>query len=190
MTVSDRVRWDEIYQQRQDRPFPPPDPLLLNYTPAPPEGQTGRALDLAAGVGQNGLWLAKQGYSVDLADISRVGLARAKQEMATRGLRNVNLLQIDLDDHDFDEEIYDLVCVFRFLKRNLFTSIGSTVKPGGRLIYSTFNIHYLDIVPEFNQDYLLWPGELAEAYEGWQIMYHDHASKSSHFVAVKPPPED
>jgi SAM-dependent methyltransferase len=189
MSASDRVRWDDIYQTR-NRSYPPPDPLLLTYTPPILDGRVGRALDIAGGVGQNGLWLAEQGYTVDVVDISRVALARARQEMTVRNIRNVNLFQADLDDYDVEEDAYDVVCVFRYLKRDFFQKLKSAVKPGGRIIYETFNIHYLDLVPEFNQNFLLWPGELGEMFAGWEFLYYDHETHNSQMVAVKPAPED
>ena len=120
MSAEDRIRWDDIYRERDHLPYPDPDPLLFEYTP-PVDPESGlRALDLAAGMGQNGLWLASQGYTVDIMDISRVGLSRARGQMALHQLRNVNLLQVDLDELELEEESYQVVCVFRYLNRDFF----------------------------------------------------------------------
>ena len=76
MTAQDRTRWDQVYREQTDA-FPPPDPLLFEFTPPLLDATTEqRALDVAAGVGQNGLWLAAQGYVVDMIDVSRVALLR------------------------------------------------------------------------------------------------------------------
>jgi 2-polyprenyl-3-methyl-5-hydroxy-6-metoxy-1,4-benzoquinol methylase len=128
MSSEDRIRWDNAYRQRLHRAYPSPDPLLLQFTPpldkalgnkvSDAEAQDDenshtpdnleesvtRALDLAAGWGQNGLWLAEQGYNVDIMDISRVALQRARAEMAVRNLRNINLLQMDVDDLQLEPE--------------------------------------------------------------------------------------
>lgn len=186
MSAHDRARWDKIYRERSSQPVPPPDPLLLEFTPPIPEGQSHRALDLACGFGQNGLWLAAQGYTVDLMDISRVALSRARGEMASRNLRSANLLQVDLDEVEFEDEIYHLICVFRYLKRASFPYLVEAVLPGGRVIYETFNIRYLEIVPEFNPDFLLQPGELAAYFAGWQILHQADESHISQLVALKP----
>lgn len=185
MTERDRVRWDDIYRQRGQRPCPAPDPLLLNYTPPVRGAQVARALDLAGGVGQNGLWLAEQGYTVDILDISRVALSRARDEMTARGLRSVNLLQMDLDAVELNAAYYDLVCVFRFLKREFMPHLRASVRIGGRVIYETFNLHYLEIVPEFNPAYLLNPGELEAMFTGWRVVYHDESGPRSQIVAIK-----
>ncbi len=191
MSAHDRVRWDKIYRERLKQPYPAPDPLLLNYTPhiagvnGGDEEIKKRALDVAAGFGQNGLWLAGQGYTTDIMEISRVALARARAEMARRNLRNVNLLQIDLDDIDLDEEQYDLICVFRYLKREVIPVIRAAIVPGGRIIYESFNINYLDIVPHFNTHFLLMPGELTELFKGWKVLHQSDESHISQLVAVK-----
>lgn len=186
MSVEDRRRWDEIFRQRVNKPYPPPDPLLLQYTPpVAPERET-RALDLAGGLGQNGLWLASQGYIVDVMDISRVALKRARAEMALRNLRTVNLIQVDLDKLELDDDTYDLICVFRYLKRPLFPLLKRTLRPGGRLIYETYNRQYLEQVPGFNPDFLLDVGELAEIFTDWDILFHDASSASEQIVTSRP----
>jgi 2-polyprenyl-3-methyl-5-hydroxy-6-metoxy-1,4-benzoquinol methylase len=148
-----------------------------------------RALDLAGGVGQNGLWLAEQGYSVDILDFSRVALLRAKDEVNRRSVRTVNLYQVDLDKHVLPENEYDLVCVFRYLNRKLFTALRATVKPGGRIIYETFNRHYLDTNPSFNPDYALQDGELAGYFADWRVVYNHDGKRMSSIVAIKTPKE-
>lgn len=186
MTAHDRVRWDAIFKQQVTRPFPAPDPLLLDYTPPVPPQRERRALDLACGFGQNGLWLAEQGYVTDLMDISRVALSRARQEMGIRNLRNVNILQVDMDDIDIEEETYHLICLFRYLKRSFMRKLRGAVIPGGRVIYETYNLHYLEQVPDFNADFLIEPGELPAMFEGWKIVHHDELDHISQIVAVKP----
>jgi SAM-dependent methyltransferase len=186
MSAQDRVRWDAIYRERSHQPYPSPDPLLFDFTPPVPASAEKRALDLAAGLGQNGLWLAAQGYTVDIMEISRVALSRARREMAIRNLRNINLLQTDLDELFLDEQQYDLICVFRYLSRDLNHKIAATVAPGGRIIYETFNIHYLDIVPGFNTHFLVMPGEMKEFFPGFKIIHESDVAHISQVVALKP----
>ncbi len=199
MSAKDRIRWDEIYSKRnRDSKFTAPDTLLLDYAPAPEKDDSLRALDLAAGTGQNGLWLAEQGYNVDVMDISRVALRLARAEMTMRNIRNVNLLQVDIDKlvlrrsglcegiHEICPENYDVIIVFRYLRRPLFPILREATRSGGRVIYETFNLNYLEQVPEFNPDFLLKPGELETAFEGWRFVHYDESSHVSQMVAVKP----
>lgn len=187
MSADDRVRWDKIYRSMLSEPFPSPDPLLLQFTPpVEPDAPTPTALDLAAGYGQNGLWLAAQGYRTDIIDISRVALQRARAEMTMRNLRNINLLQIDLDELELDEESYDLICVFRYLRRDLYPQIKAAIKPGGRIIYETYNERYLEKVPAFNPKFLLELGEMANVFDVWNIVYYEEDDHNTRIVAVRP----
>lgn len=185
MSARDRVKWNQTYQTKAQAPYPHPDLLLLDYTPSPREGAN-RALDLAGGRGQNGLWLAGQGYTVDIMDISRVALESARTEMAARGLRKVNLLAVDLDTTPLEAEAYEIICVFRFLNRRLFGEIADSIKHGGRIIYETYSLQYLDENPEFNPDYCLLGDELATAFDGWRILLNSEDGPVSRFVAIKP----
>lgn len=189
MTVRDRVRWDRYYRALSDVAFPDPDPLLFDYTPpviVQGSEERPRALDLACGVGQNGIWLASQGYSVDLLDISREALQIAQLQAVMQEVRSVNFMQVDLDEVALKPEAYDLVCVFRYMRRELFPRLHECVRPGGRVIYATFNMHYLDIKPDFNTDYLLYPGELAGYFADWHLPHDREAGYISELVAVKP----
>ncbi|GAB1422498.1 hypothetical protein MASR2M15_27320 [Anaerolineales bacterium] len=184
MTAEDRVRWDKIYRQSQT-PYPDPDPFLLQFTPAVLEDESKSALDLAGGLGQNGLWLAQQGYETDIMDISRAALERARSEMAMRNLRNANLLQVDIDGLRLPAQSYDLICVFRYLKPHLFDQIRKALKIGGRVIYETYNVDYLELVPKFNPAYLLEHKALERYFFGWHQIFSETDRHISRIVAVK-----
>ena len=186
MSAADRARWNALYTQRADREFPPPDLLLLNYTPEIAPDYTAHALDLAGGVGQNGLWLAERGYLTDIVDISRIALDRARQAVSTRGLRNVNLLLSDLETHWFPDQYYDVVCVMRFLDRALLPKIARSIVPGGRILIETFNLSYLDIKPDFNPQYCVQGRELSQAFDGWRVLLDADSEHFAQFVAIKP----
>ncbi len=186
MAAHDRQRWDETYREKADRAFPDPDPLLFPFAPPLREPLSASALDLAAGVGQNGLWLAAQGYSVDLIDVSRVALAQAQAEAARRQLQNVNFFALDLDNAALEPARYDLICIFRFLSRALIAPIRAATKPGGRVIYQTFNTRYAETRAGLNPDYLLAIGELAGFFGDWKILHHSELAHVSQIVAIKP----
>lgn len=188
MSIQDRVRWDDIYKQQESHAYPAPDPLLLVNTPlvdsahpTPP-----RALDLCAGVGQNGIWLAEQGYTTDIMDISRIALQRARQVMTERNIRNVNLFQIDVDYLQLESETYDVVCVFRYLRRNLFPILKRGTKHGGRILYETYNMRYLSLVPAFNREFLLEVGEIQRYFSDWRTLYYEENDHCVRLVAERP----
>lgn len=186
MSAEDRVRWDKVYRQRAKEAYPNPNPILLQFTPHVEADDGCTALDLAGGVGQDAIWLAQQGYTVDLMDISRVALQRARTEMMLRNVRRINLLQIDVDAIDLKSDAYNLVTVTRYLQRNLFSHIKNSVRSGGRVIYDTYNVRYLELVPEFNKAFLLGLGELQSYFHNWQIIHHEEEDHNSRIVAVKP----
>lgn len=185
MSQAERSHWDSLYRQHLNSTFPSPDPLLFDHTP-PVDSPNQRALDLAGGRGQNGLWLASQGYVVDVLDISRVALMNGRAEMTRRGLRTINFLQADLDTEELKLNKYHLVCVFRFLKRDFFPQLRASIRPEGRIIYEAYNTHYLRDYPDCNPDYLLRPGELASLFPNWTILYQSDNKQTSRLVALKP----
>lgn len=186
MSQQERSRWDAIYRQRNHLPYPQPEPLLYTYTPPVAPAAELRALDLAGGVGQNGMWLAEQGYIVDVFDISRMALMRGRAEMSTRELRNLNFIQIDLDTPDIATERYAVVCVFSFFKRHLFPAIRASIHPGGRIIYRSYNTRYLRQEPGHDPSGLLEPGELGGYFADWKIIHHADDRHVSEIVAIKP----
>ncbi|GAB5494023.1 MAG: hypothetical protein Phog2KO_42380 [Phototrophicaceae bacterium] len=198
MSAQDRIRWDDIFKKRTQSQYPSPDSLLMEYAPAPNGDDTLRALDLASGLGQNGIWLAEQGYNTDLMDISRVALQRTRAEMTMRNVRNANLLQVDIDKlvlrrnnncdlvHEICPNSYNLIAVFRYLRRPLFPIFQEAIASGGRIIYETFNAKYLKQVPAFNPNFLLDEGELEDRFINWRIVHYDESSHVTQIVAVKP----
>lgn len=186
MAAEDHVRWNERYYERALEPYPTPDALLVAYAPTPDPFNPPTALDLAAGLCQNATWLAEQGYQVDAFDISRVGLERGKAEMAMRNLRNVNFRQMDLDAAQLAENAYDLVCVFRYLDRQIFPDLRVAVRAGGLVIYQTFNVRLMQTRTPTTVEYLLDLGELPTFFPGWELLHDEDSGDISRLVARKP----
>lgn len=185
MSARDRAKWNSIYKGSTDAAYPRPDLLLLDYTP-PARDRNARALDLAGGRGQNGLWLATQGYTADIIDISRVALDQTRAEMELQRIRQANLLVADLDRAPLETDAYDIVCVFRYLNRPRLPDIAAAVKTGGRIIYETFTLRYLDENPDFNPAYCLREGELSASFVGWRPLLDSSDGPVARFVAIKP----
>jgi 2-polyprenyl-3-methyl-5-hydroxy-6-metoxy-1,4-benzoquinol methylase len=139
----------------------------------------GRALDVACGVGQNAIWLAQHGFIVDAVDISSVALAHARQAATQAGV-SVNLIQADLDEWQPPVEAYDLVIGFRFLNRKLWPRLQTAVRPGGWLLYQTFNLRKLTPDADFPPEYLLDIGELSHAFGEWDILESGDDGGPSH----------
>jgi len=129
----------------------------------------GRALDIACGVGQNAIWLAQHGFVVDAVDISPVALEYGQQAAARAGVA-VNFIQADLDVWTPEAEIYELVFGFRYLNRRLWPCLQRALRPGGWLLYQTFNFRKLNSYSDSPAEYLLDVGELSRAFAGWEIV--------------------
>ena len=69
MSEKDRAKWDEKWREML-QPAAPSDLLLANAGALP----GGVAVDVACGLGQNALWLARHRYQVLGVDISQVAL--------------------------------------------------------------------------------------------------------------------
>ena len=188
MARSDRERWDRRYAAPgPDRPKEP-NPLLLAHTPPAHASRSpgARALELACGLGHNAIWLAGQGYTVDALDISLAGLRRARAAMLRQGVRGVNFIAADLDHFALPVYAYDLVIVFRFLDRALFPAIRSRVRPGGRVIYETFNVRHLERMPDCSPHHVLQLGELPRYFSDWNVLAASDEGMTSGIVAQKP----
>jgi len=166
MTLRDKEKWNTKYGETgclagRD----PAEWLVLNTSYL--TGQ-GKALDLAMGEGRNALFLAKMGYDVLGVDVSDVGVARA-ENLARENQLPLQTQVADLDNYAIPENEFDLIACFYFLDRNLFPGLRKGLKPGGLLIYETFNMDYLKY-SGFKKDWVLEPNELLEAFAGWRIL--------------------
>jgi tellurite methyltransferase len=185
MAKSDRERWDRRYADPIARlKKREPNALLARHALPVPPGS--RALELACGLGRNAIWLAEQGYRVDAIDISLEALRHARAEMQRRDVSGVNFILGDLDHFPLPDIPYDLVMVFRFLDRALFPTIRDRVRPGGLVIYQTFNLRRLEQHPTFSEEHLLHPGELAGFFPGWTALEASDDGDVSTFVGRKP----
>jgi SAM-dependent methyltransferase len=182
VTQADQRRWDQKWSRVQGarkRPHP-----LLEQRGGFLSG--GYALDLACGLGQNAIWLAKRGYRVLGVDISTVALDAARTEARRQSvLERIDFHRVDLDVWRAPEANYDLICVFRFLDRRLFPSIRKGLRPGGFLYYSTRHKGFLQRNPSSCTAYLLARGELLEVFGDWHILHYREGPEEAELIASK-----
>ena len=188
MASNDRTRWDERYAKpsamvaRKDA-----DSFLIRHAPDPAPGA--RAVELACGLGQNAIWLAEHGYTVDAFDVSGYALREARRRMLKRGTIGVNFVHADLDHCPLPAYQYDLVVVFRFLDRSLFPAIRQRVRPGGTVIYHTVNVRNQRDHPSFSPEHMLALGELPDYFPGWTVLEFTENGRYSAFAGRKPASE-
>jgi len=102
----------------------------------------GRVLSLGEGEGRNAVWLAEHGFSVDAVDSSAVGLEKARELAARRGV-GIRTRVEDLAAYRPEPGAYDaLVLVFVHLPPTIRTLVHAAgaraVKPGGVVVIEAF----------------------------------------------------
>lgn len=146
-------------------------------------------LDLACGLGRNGLFLAQNNLPVEFADRNADSLQTIKAQIEPPS----SIWPVDFeqpDSYPLADKSYAAILVFRYLHRPLFESIKQAIKPGGFIIYETFTVAQAQLGRPKNPNFLLKPGELHSLFDGWTV-YHQfegirNGSAIAQIIAVKP----
>jgi len=113
-----------------------PNAFLVEAMKTIPAG--GKALDVGAGMGRNGIHLAKLGWDVTGIDLSAQGLAVMRAGAEKAGLK-VQAVKTSYLDFDFGRQAWDLVAMIlswapiedpAFLAR-----VKDSIKPGGYIVF-------------------------------------------------------
>ncbi|MGB0905202.1 MAG: class I SAM-dependent methyltransferase, partial [Mangrovicoccus sp.] len=144
-----------IFDQTRAPAPPAPAALLqkINHL-LPPNA---KVLDLACGFGRNGKYLAAQGHKVSFLDKNAEALAEIQQQ-----LPQCEIIEADLEcdnPYQLPQNQYDAIVVFRYLHRSLMPAIVNALKPGGIIVYETFNHRQAEIGRPRNPDFLLQDNE-------------------------------
>ena len=181
MVDTDRDRWNAKWAAIEE--IPRPHWLLRDYAELLVGGT---AVDLACGLGQNSLWLARHGYQVLALDLSEVALRRGlAAAVAQRLAGRISFVQQDLDVWRPAPASCDLIVVFRFLDRRLFAFLRAALRPGGLIFYQTLHQGARRRMPQANPAYLLAPGELVNHFVGWEIIHAQEDASHSELIARK-----
>jgi tellurite methyltransferase len=166
----DKIKWDEKYRSKASAHGNKPNSFLKKHIRLL---HRGKALDIAAGEGQNAVFLAQQGFEVEAVDISPIGLAKARKLASAWGLK-IKTVQADLDDYKIEAGRYDLITNFYFLDRRLFPRIKRGLKKGGKIVFETYTTDHPTASGEglMNPKYLLKPNELLERFRDLRILFY------------------
>lgn len=151
-----------------------PDDLVARYLPQLSVlNARGPVLDLACGSGKNGLYLARQGLTVTLADINAEVLAEIHNTSVAEQLA-VTLWLVDFENPENPPPArqFSAIIVYRYLHRPLSDWIKQSLLPGGLIIYSTFTHHQAAIGRPQRPAFLLQDNELLEIFNGWEVLHH------------------
>lgn len=135
----------DVYDSPEMRYFPSSADYMINLVkPGPGD----KILDIAAGTGMVTIPAARairpEGR-VQAIDISEGMLNRAEKNINRHALNNIDLHVMDAENLEFRSDAFDLItCGFGiFFLADPFTAVRNwqhVLKPGGRIIFSTFNV--------------------------------------------------
>jgi SAM-dependent methyltransferase len=131
--------WDERYSQPDFAFGTEPNDFLAAVAGQIPDGPV---LSLGEGEGRNAVYLAGLGHRVVAVDQSEVGLAKARQLAADRGV-TIETVQADLDGFDIQPGAWaGIVSVFCHLHRRiripLYAAAVRGLRPGGVLVLESY----------------------------------------------------
>jgi tellurite methyltransferase len=167
---ADQKKWNKRYGKKEFALGKEPNPFLKKYIHLLPKG---KALDIASGEGRNAVFLAQNGFDVDAIDISEKGLRRARKLARKKGVL-INTFLVDLDQYQIEEERYDLIANFYFLKRRLIQRMKKGLKKGGKVIFETYIIEHrtLGAGGPKQAKYFLKPNELLRFFKNFRILFY------------------
>jgi SAM-dependent methyltransferase len=127
-------------------------------------------MDLACGAGRHVRWLAAQGLRVSAVDRDAAALADLR---GLPGVAEVVEADIEQGPWPLPGRQFDAIVVTNYLWRPLWPRILASLRPGGRLIYETFNIDHALIGRPSNPAFLLRHGELLELCQGLRVLGYE-----------------
>lgn len=169
-----------------------PNPFLvealgaIRRQPHPDAPDVRRALDIACGTGRDATFLALNGYAVEAIDVLPDALQRAEDLARRAGVAiHTGVRDVEADGATLPPDRYDLITVFRFLHRPLFPLLRRAVAPGGYICCETFHVRTRETGKgPRTASYLLETGELAAAFEGFEIVLsHDAVERDGRFFS-------
>lgn len=168
MTNPDALRWNQRYASAADSwLLQPPNDLLRVFQHL--LSFEGYALDAAAGVAANGLYLAERGLHVIALDISEHALRLARRRAQAQGVK-IDAAVYDLSRPWLPEEFFDVIVNFRFLERALFPTYRAALKTGGLLFFEAFS-KPCPQPPVARPEHYLEEGELLAEFGDWDIIH-------------------
>ncbi len=133
---------------------------------------SGRALDVACGLGANAMLLASKGLTTHAWDESQVAINLLQAFAAHRELQVTTAVRDVLANPPAMDDCWDLVVVSHFLDRVLCQHISDSLAPGGLLFYQTFTQIRTSAGGLGNAEYLLQENELLSLFSDLVVRYY------------------
>ena len=152
-----------------------PDSLLIDAFDRyiePLFPNAGRALDIAGGMGRHAIFLAAKGWKVRLTDIAEAGIVNARKNAGVFASQ-IEFGVEDLTRFEGSRASYDVIMVFFFLRREMFSELVKALSPGGLLIYKGYTREQSKFGGgPTNPDYLFEENELLHAFRELRVLHY------------------
>ena len=165
--VDARSKWNAKYATADRVETARPCTALRDFAHLLP--RTGRALDVACGLGGNAIFLAGRGLDTLAVDISDVALDRLSAYAANQGLP-LRAQRRDLEGNSVPLGSYDVIVVAYYLERALMPALTGALAAGGILFYQTFTLETPTQTGPSNPGWRLMPSELLQLCSGLRII--------------------
>lgn len=165
----DKDRWNLKFSNRPMKPAKVPGFIKDQAVSMKP----GAVLDIACGDGAASLYLAEKGFEVTACDISELALARLQQFAQDKRLKvRTRLADLDQSEALSDLPSFDYLVVTHFKPKIAYwPTLVSHLKPGGKLLLSTFNWQH-HLKNNFSRRFCLEEKELFDINEQLELEYH------------------
>ncbi|MBT0666471.1 methyltransferase domain-containing protein [Geobacter pelophilus] len=134
------MNWNECFSEPGFAYGTEPNDFLVSVVARIPKG---RLLSLAEGEGRNAVYLAALGYEVTAVDGSPVGLRKAEELAAERGVA-IKTILADLGEFEIEPEQWDGIIAFychvpSSIRMTLHRAVVRGLKPGGMFALEAFS---------------------------------------------------
>jgi 2-polyprenyl-3-methyl-5-hydroxy-6-metoxy-1,4-benzoquinol methylase len=172
-----KEKWDQKYKASQDHNQEKQAALLLQENQHLLSG--GKALDLAMGMGQNSIFVAHHGYTVEGVDVSAVAVSHVS-EAAKKNNLPIAAFEADLSCYEIKENYFDLILNFYYLDRDLIPVMKKGLKVGGYIFFETYTREQRQFGRPRNPAYLLDANELLTSFlDHFIVFYYERIERES-----------
>lgn len=123
------------------------------------------------GSGQNAVYLARTGFTVEGVDISPQ-VVNSALELAQKSGITIKAKVADLESgYHIEKAAYDVIICFHYLQRSLIPQIKNGLRMGGVVVYETFIVDQAKLFGKpRNPEYLLKHNELLNMFRDFRCL--------------------
>lgn len=141
MAAADGDRWDARFADRDTDVAPAPPDALVDAGMVDRVPTSGRALDVACGLGAQTIWMAQRGLDVTALDVSTEAMTRLHDSARRSDVeQRVVAMRLDLD-HGLPADLaeFDVIVCQRFRDPALYSEFVERLAPGGLLVVTVLS---------------------------------------------------